>query len=132
MQGRYQGVDWRDPRMWGCNGRENPFTYAKTDPVTLAPMELMFVKVKDNMLRLNYPSALAAVVYDMWQSHVAAVCPLQPEHVSPLCSDAGQRLFCNVHTLHCYLESWLWAVCVKQSKSGFTWPDPEEDIHVLI
>lgn len=73
VQARYQGVDWRDNRTWECNRKENPFNYARTDPLTLAPMELMFVKVKESMIQLNYPSALAAVMYDMWQSHVSAV-----------------------------------------------------------
>ena len=73
MQGRYQGVDWRDKDVWECNAAENPFNYARVDGVSLAPMELMFVKVKHNMVLLNYPSALAAVAYDDWYNQTAAV-----------------------------------------------------------
>eukprot|EP00892_Ulva_mutabilis_P003130 jgi/Ulvmu1/12818/UM097_0047.1 len=71
FMGRYQGVDWRDKSVWECNAAENPFNYARVDGVSLAPMELMFVKVKHNMVLLNYPSALAAVAYDDWYNHTA-------------------------------------------------------------
>lgn len=62
--------------MGACNAGENPFNNARVDGLTLAPMELMFVKVKQNMVQLNYPSAVAAVAYGIWQDHAAAVRPL--------------------------------------------------------
>lgn len=80
MQGRYQGIDWRDQSNWGCNAAENPFNYVVEDAVTLAPMELMFVKVKETMIALNAPSVHAAIAYDDWYNHTADVRP--PDHMT--------------------------------------------------
>jgi hypothetical protein len=67
LQGRYQGVDWRDHKNWECNGQHNPFNQAAIDSLGLHPMELMFVKVKHYHARLEYPSTVAALQYDRWQ-----------------------------------------------------------------
>ena len=74
LQARYQGVDWRDERNWGCNAAENPFNYAIEDPVGLAPMELMFVKVKRNILDLGSRSARAAAAYSGWHGSHEVCC----------------------------------------------------------
>eukprot|EP00892_Ulva_mutabilis_P012446 jgi/Ulvmu1/9574/UM054_0004.1 len=71
FMGRYQGVDWRDERMWGCNGGENPLAAARVHTASLAPMEVMFATVTRTMLQLRYPAAMAASAYDEWSSHSA-------------------------------------------------------------
>eukprot|EP00892_Ulva_mutabilis_P010141 jgi/Ulvmu1/749/UM010_0123.1 len=68
---RYQGVDWRDDKVADCNAAVNPFSHGRVDAVGLTPMELMFIKVKSNMLRLKFPSALAAASYDRWNNETA-------------------------------------------------------------
>eukprot|EP00892_Ulva_mutabilis_P002781 jgi/Ulvmu1/12503/UM009_0158.1 len=68
---RYDGVDWRDQQFWGCNGDVNPFNYALEDAVGLAPMELMFVKVKGIMREVGCPSVRTAITYAEWYDQTA-------------------------------------------------------------
>lgn len=73
LQGRYQGVDWRDQRYWDCNAGVNPFNNAVEDATGLAPMELIFVKVKHGWVQMAAPSATAAATYDEWYNRTATV-----------------------------------------------------------
>eukprot|EP00892_Ulva_mutabilis_P000758 jgi/Ulvmu1/10683/UM067_0008.1 len=77
---RYDGVDWRDRQFWGCNGDANPFNYALEDPVGLAPMELMFVKVKGMMREVGCPSVRTAVAYAEWYDQTAEGAPTPQEN----------------------------------------------------
>eukprot|EP00892_Ulva_mutabilis_P000760 jgi/Ulvmu1/10685/UM067_0010.1 len=61
---RYQGVDWRNTSYWTCNDEADPYQYVIEDAVNLAPMELMFVKVRGSLLQSGAPSAQAAAAYD--------------------------------------------------------------------
>lgn len=72
-QGRYQGVEWRDQSTWLCNNGMNPYQYVLEDSRPLAPMELMFVKVKDSFLKAGCDFARTAVAYDEWLNATAAV-----------------------------------------------------------
>eukprot|EP00892_Ulva_mutabilis_P001487 jgi/Ulvmu1/11339/UM074_0054.1 len=63
---RYQGVDWRNKNSWDCNAEADPYQYALEDGVNLAPMELMFVTVRDRLLQAGALSAQAAAAYDHW------------------------------------------------------------------
>lgn len=73
---RYQGVDWRDVRNWGCNGDMGPTGINHNDGHTLDPYEAMFVKFKGFMLEGDsnsisagrpHPSAVQAAKYQLWQ-----------------------------------------------------------------
>jgi len=44
---RYQGIDWRDSKYWECNGDESPYKELHNDGVSLDPLEVVFVKVRD-------------------------------------------------------------------------------------
>lgn len=73
MQERYQGVDWRDRGTWSCNEERSPYERILEDPVALAPMEVMFVKVNARYLDAGVPSARAASAYDDWFTEAAEV-----------------------------------------------------------
>ena len=75
LQVRYQGVDWRDRGLWLCNEQRNPYEYILEDPIALAPMEVMFVKVKAGFVERRVSSALAATSYDHALNQTASVCP---------------------------------------------------------
>ena len=75
LQVRYQGVDWRDRGLWLCNEQRNPYEYILEDPIALAPMEVMFVKVKAGFVERRVPSALTAVAYDDAFNQTAEVRP---------------------------------------------------------
>ena len=78
LQVRYQGVDWRDRGLWLCNEQRNPYEYILEDPIALAPMEVMFVKVKAGFVERRVSSALAATSYDHALNQTASVCPPPP------------------------------------------------------
>lgn len=63
---RYQGVDWSDPEMNGCNDGMQPIQDGQYDGISVHPLEVMFMKVKSGMLHANWASAHAAVRYDTW------------------------------------------------------------------
>lgn len=63
---RFQGVDWRKKENWDCNQRMNPTGEKWMDGVTLSPHELMFVKVKDDLVHSTNSLALDAVKYSDW------------------------------------------------------------------
>ncbi|KXZ52810.1 hypothetical protein GPECTOR_8g196 [Gonium pectorale] len=64
---KYQGLDWRDKANWACNGRLSPQSELTYDGLSLDPMEVMFVKVKQALLLRNISYALKADKYDKWQ-----------------------------------------------------------------
>jgi hypothetical protein len=66
MQVRYQGVDWRDHNNWGCNEERNPYGSHYLDGASLEAMEVMFVKVKQRLVDLDWSYPLAATQYDKW------------------------------------------------------------------
>ncbi|KAI8473473.1 MAG: hypothetical protein J3K34DRAFT_518952 [Monoraphidium minutum] len=69
---RFQGVDWRDERNWGCNGGIDPAgteEYAY-DGTWLDPFEAMFVRVKAHLLLHRLPSAAKAVRLSSWEAAV--------------------------------------------------------------
>lgn len=76
-------MDWRRQENWGCNLERNPYGQHYLDGSSLEAMEVMFVKVKHNMVLLNYPSAIAAVAYDDWMNHTTAVRPRPPPACLP-------------------------------------------------
>lgn len=64
---RYQGVDWRDKKNWGCNRNMNPYGDHANDGLTLETMEVMFVKVKEHLVD-RIPYMQSAFKYDDWYS----------------------------------------------------------------
>ncbi|GLI58416.1 hypothetical protein VaNZ11_000118 [Volvox africanus] len=63
---KYQNIDWRNKLNWGCNSRSSPQSDLTYDGITLDPLEVMFVKVKDFLLQRNITYALKAAQYDLW------------------------------------------------------------------
>lgn len=63
---RYQGVDWRDQKNWGCNEERNPYGAHYLDGGSLEAMEVMFVKVKQRLIDLDWSYPVAATQYDKW------------------------------------------------------------------
>ncbi|GLC37809.1 hypothetical protein PLESTM_000650400 [Pleodorina starrii] len=63
---KYQGIDWRNKSNWGCNARSTPQSELTYDGITLDPLEVMFVKVKEFLLQRNVSYALKAAQYDTW------------------------------------------------------------------
>ncbi|GFR43780.1 hypothetical protein Agub_g4894 [Astrephomene gubernaculifera] len=66
---KYQGLDWRDKANWDCNARYSPQSELTYDGISLDPLEVMFVKVKQLLLQRNVTYALKAARYDTWQEH---------------------------------------------------------------
>ncbi|KIY96554.1 hypothetical protein MNEG_11409, partial [Monoraphidium neglectum] len=67
LMARYQGVDWRDKRNWGCNERLTATSEHSLDGVSVDPLEVMFVKVKSYMLSSEWSFSKKAVKYQRWQ-----------------------------------------------------------------
>ncbi|KDD73356.1 hypothetical protein H632_c2260p0, partial [Helicosporidium sp. ATCC 50920] len=63
---RYQGVDWRDTSVWGCNAALNPYAEHMNDGIDVSPLEVMFVKIKEYLLEANWTTAATAVKYSQW------------------------------------------------------------------
>eukprot|EP00892_Ulva_mutabilis_P000943 jgi/Ulvmu1/1084/UM105_0043.1 len=61
---KYEGMDWRDRANWGCNGGTNPLLNGVVDGVPLAMYELLFVKVKSQLIKRKLPAAMAALAFD--------------------------------------------------------------------
>jgi hypothetical protein len=78
---RYQGLDWRDPRLSGeaefpCNAGMNPLQPGFNDGIDVHPLETMFVKVKRSHLEAGWPHADAGRVMSRWSDaamHVGGV-----------------------------------------------------------
>lgn len=83
LQGRYQGVDWRDEGMWKCNAGLDPYAHVIEDAVSLTPMELMFVQVKASFVDAACPSTVAAAAYQEVLRVGTPVCP-EPSPASSL------------------------------------------------
>ena len=67
MMRRYQGYDWRDRRNWGCNNKKSPVG-RKFYNQTLSLCDLLFVKVKTQLLEAGDTTAQLAVEYTAWMS----------------------------------------------------------------
>lgn len=65
---RYQGVDWRNKRNWGCNGQMNPDARGANDGMDLDPTEVLFVKMKAHKLDHRDPAAVKAHKYSAWMT----------------------------------------------------------------
>ena len=63
---RYRGVDWRSKDVWECNSGISPLNERSFDGGSLHPLDAMFIKVKDQILRAEGFSALMAEQYDQW------------------------------------------------------------------
>lgn len=75
LQVRYQGVDWRDEKNWGCNKQVNPYGANYLDGSSLEAMEVMFVKVKARLLDRGWSYMVAAEKFDEWYRATEAVRP---------------------------------------------------------
>ncbi|GAB4817919.1 hypothetical protein N2152v2_004965 [Parachlorella kessleri] len=63
---RYQGVDWRQTKNWGCNAALNPYAEHMYDGIDLSPFEIMFVKLKQFLLEANWTTAAQGKKYSQW------------------------------------------------------------------
>lgn len=63
---RYQGVDWRDEKNWRCNDGANPYGEYYYDGISLNPYEVVFVKVKGDMVQSGWSYAMYAKKYEQW------------------------------------------------------------------
>ena len=70
---RYQGVDWRNTKNWGCNEQINPFGQDYLDGGHVEAMEVMFVKVKEHLLDRRWDAPVKAQLYDEWTAAAATV-----------------------------------------------------------
>lgn len=59
-------MDWRDQNNWGCNEERNPYGAHYLDGGSLETMEVMFVKVKQRLIDLDWSYPYAATQYDKW------------------------------------------------------------------
>jgi hypothetical protein len=73
LQVRYQGVDWRDKRNWGCNQNHNPTSHRELDGGSLEVMEVMFVKVKQHLIDQQWSYPVNAQLYDKWYQAIEEV-----------------------------------------------------------
>lgn len=67
-------MDWRDERSWKCNGlvdAAGPDEYAY-DGTWLDALEVMFIRVKSNLLLHRLPSAVKAVKLSSWEAGAIA------------------------------------------------------------
>jgi len=64
---RYQGVDWRNTDNHHCNMQINPATQYMYDGISLNPLEILFIKVKQLHVEAEWAQALSAVKYDEWK-----------------------------------------------------------------
>lgn len=71
MQNVYQGVDWRNKSNWGCNGGLNPLALGTVEGMPMSIFELMFVKVKTELLNDENHLAKAALEYSTWLARSA-------------------------------------------------------------
>lgn len=67
---RYHGVDWRDRNNWDCNSGVNPYAEDRYDGISVNPLEVMFVKVKEFMLQTEWMPARFAKKYDEWSNQM--------------------------------------------------------------
>ncbi|KAK9821494.1 hypothetical protein WJX74_002692 [Apatococcus lobatus] len=67
---RYQGVNWRDPQHWDCNGQAEPTFMHSYDGEHLNPLEVMFAPVDHQRLYSGHPTARLAKRYDRWQQEL--------------------------------------------------------------
>ncbi len=70
---RYQGYNWRDRRIWGCNNKKSPIGEGLFGGSTLSLHDLMFVKVKSSLLASGDSSAMLAAKYSVWMSQARNV-----------------------------------------------------------
>ena len=65
---RYQGLDWRDRRNWGCNNKRSPVGQGLFEGGTLSIFDLLFVKVKASLIAAGDTTAQLAVKHTQWMS----------------------------------------------------------------
>lgn len=89
LMARYAGVDWTDPKNWRCNGQKNPTQALGNAGVSVSPMEVMFVKVKDRYVHLyRWTNALEAVAYAATPDVNQGPLPSSAVNQSRACFDA--------------------------------------------
>eukprot|EP01025_Chloroclados_australasicus_P034486 TRINITY_DN3522_c0_g1_i1.p1 TRINITY_DN3522_c0_g1~~TRINITY_DN3522_c0_g1_i1.p1 ORF type:complete len:553 (+),score=36.55 TRINITY_DN3522_c0_g1_i1:136-1794(+) len=66
---RYQGVNWRNRNVWNCNGGLDPVLPNMYDGISVSPLEVMFIPVKQEHIKdIRYESARAAEMYSRWSN----------------------------------------------------------------
>jgi hypothetical protein len=96
LMARYAGVDWTDPKNWRCNGQKNPTQALGNAGVSVSPMEVMFVKVKDRYVNLyRWTNALEAVAYDAVPDVNGGTRPARVVNQSRACFDARYYMLEN-------------------------------------
>ncbi|GMH41199.1 hypothetical protein BSKO_09109 [Bryopsis sp. KO-2023] len=70
---RYQGVDWRRKENWNCNDRMNPYLAKNYDGVFVNPLEVLFVKVKDQHAEGHVGTSTLARKYQQWMEDEKSV-----------------------------------------------------------
>ena len=76
-------MDWRDQNNWGCNDERNPYGAHYLDGGSLEAMEVMFVKVKQRIIDLDWSYPYAATQYDKWYLALDEVCSAATPHREP-------------------------------------------------
>lgn len=63
---RYRGVDWTEPRNWGCNAKLNPVGEFFYDGTTISPFEVVFVAMNTLVVENNWSFARQSSIYQEW------------------------------------------------------------------
>jgi hypothetical protein len=96
---RYQGVNWQDKSQWHCNSDESPYKESHYDGINVDPLEVLFVKVKEQLLELRYGATLKAEKYDAWSANAAAAAASLTPKQRDVISNAYHQLPPDFHTV---------------------------------
>lgn len=104
-------MDWRDQNNWGCNDERNPYGAHYLDGGSLETMEVMFVKVKQRLIDLDWSYPYAATQYDKWYLALDEVCPAVLLHIG---STSQRTVAVKVHPeLRVVCDSSVAACCQR-------------------
>lgn len=69
---RYKEVDWRNRDTWKCNRGTSPIIPGHNDGISIDPLEVMFVKVKEK--QLSWESTVRALKYTDMSGYSNSMC----------------------------------------------------------
>lgn len=69
---RYKEVDWRNRDTWNCNRGTSPIIPGQNDGISIDPLEVMFVKVKEK--QLSWESTVRALKYTDMSGYPSSMC----------------------------------------------------------
>jgi hypothetical protein len=79
-------VDWREKNTWGCNNGRDPYQDAAVGLFMLSPLDLMFVRLKDQAVGLEDWPVRHHMLLDAWYSLSRKVCSVRAHCVHLLVS----------------------------------------------